>query len=445
MRDDVRVRIKTFDELASPDRLTLRFAPIGLATGGALTPADAAEFQQEVIASCDLAENVADSTKQSFERLRELHAYGVLFYDAFTIAGDLTSMVAELALRERFIEFYGGDIPFRDQKTGAALRLLATNFGEVDRAFRKGGTHRKGNWAVRISDDAELEFRGSMTDLLAWARAAGLLPGQRSRPRDALLVDMRNSVAHPDFHRYGPVESALAIRDLAELINQLWGCPTQSGRLFPADRERSAIVIAWCSTTLTIIRPDQLIELEDPEVWTCVVIQAVPDDPHIWDFDARIERTHFPAELLAGPRTVAQTLDWIGTTDLASDVIGHLDRLFVVQIDGSSVRGPWRPEVALGLTPREEVGRWLLLRADHPADAYAYGRWVAACADWPDVEKDIASAVPDGQTSVVTPLAASDDWRDIATKLAEEFGLTEGRQPPPVRVPSMWDLGAGRM
>ncbi|GAC1381843.1 MAG: hypothetical protein NVSMB48_10730 [Marmoricola sp.] len=437
------MRIKSFEELASPDDLTLRFAPLGLALGGALTPADAADFQQHAIASCDLADNVADGTRQSFERLRELHSYGVLFYDAFTVAGDLTSTVAELALRERFVEFYGAEIPLRKRGTGELSPLPASNYGEVDRAFRTGGSHRKGNWGLPIDGAEDFEFRGSMTDLLAWARAVGLLPGQRSRPRDALLVDIRNSVAHPQFHRYGPVESAMSIRDLAELINQLWGHPTDGGRHFPAPREREAFVIAWSSRQVAIIRPQHLADLEDPDDWKCIVIQAVADDPHIWDFDSEVERTHYPADLLAGPAPVAQTLVWIGTADLEIDVIGHLDRIFVTQIDGTSVAGPWRPEVALNLSAAEHGRRWLLLRADHPSDAYAYTRWAATCADWSDVEKDITGSAPEGQTSVVTPLAAFDDWGAMTTRLADDFGISGGRRPESVRVPSMWELGPG--
>ena len=52
------MKIKTFDELATPDQRALAFTPMGLSTMGLLKPEDAATFQQQVIAHCDLAENV---------------------------------------------------------------------------------------------------------------------------------------------------------------------------------------------------------------------------------------------------------------------------------------------------------------------------------------------------------------------------------------------------
>jgi hypothetical protein len=68
---------------------------MGLSTGGKISPEDAAEFQQRCIATADLVSVVPESTRQSFERLRTLHSYGVLCYDAFTVAGDLSWVVPE--------------------------------------------------------------------------------------------------------------------------------------------------------------------------------------------------------------------------------------------------------------------------------------------------------------------------------------------------------------
>ena len=42
-----------------------------------------------------------------------------------------------------------------------------------------------------------------------------------------------------------PIESANAIRELAEIINQLWGHRTPGGRLFPGPLELEPIVISW--------------------------------------------------------------------------------------------------------------------------------------------------------------------------------------------------------
>ena len=87
------MNIRTFAELTTPDERSLRFTPLGLATGGKLSSENAAEFQQRCIAAADLVPAVPEGVRSRFERLRTLHSYGVLFYDAFTLADDLTWVV----------------------------------------------------------------------------------------------------------------------------------------------------------------------------------------------------------------------------------------------------------------------------------------------------------------------------------------------------------------
>src|SRR5712692_741452 len=83
--------IRTFAELTAPDERSLRFTSLGFATGGKkLSSESAAEFQQRSIAAANLVSAVPEGTRSSFERLRTLHAYGVLCYDLFTVVDDLT-------------------------------------------------------------------------------------------------------------------------------------------------------------------------------------------------------------------------------------------------------------------------------------------------------------------------------------------------------------------
>lgn len=63
----------------------------------------------------------------TFERLRLLHAYGVLAYDMFTAADDLAHLVMEQALRDRFVEFHQGLVPFEDAH-GTVHEVPATSF-----------------------------------------------------------------------------------------------------------------------------------------------------------------------------------------------------------------------------------------------------------------------------------------------------------------------------
>jgi hypothetical protein len=91
----VAMDIRTFAQLTTLDERSLSFTPLGLATGGKLSPENAAEFQQRSIVATDLVPAVPEGTRSSFERLRTLHAYGVLCYDLFTVVDDLTWIVLE--------------------------------------------------------------------------------------------------------------------------------------------------------------------------------------------------------------------------------------------------------------------------------------------------------------------------------------------------------------
>ena len=91
-----------------------------------------------------------------------------------------------------------------------------------------------------------IRFDGMLDSLLRWAHQEGLLPGQRSRARDRFLRDMRDYVAHgAGDHLLMPVDSARAISDAAEIINQLWGVATPGGRLYPAPIRQEVQLVGW--------------------------------------------------------------------------------------------------------------------------------------------------------------------------------------------------------
>jgi hypothetical protein len=159
------MEIKSFEELTTPDERTLAFTPLGLSTMGLLKPEDAADFQQQVIAHCDLADDVTEGTRNSFERLRTLHSYGVLCYEAYTVSQDLAWLLLEQALRERFLEFHNHVVPLVSAKTGDQVPLPANDFSVVDDAFRRGGSHAKGKWTLLLTNGSTMEFSGSMGQL----------------------------------------------------------------------------------------------------------------------------------------------------------------------------------------------------------------------------------------------------------------------------------------
>jgi hypothetical protein len=153
-----------------------------------------------------------------------VHAYGLLCYDLFTVVDDLSWVVLEQALRERFIQFYGGQIPLTG-KHGDGI-LPVSDFAEVNEAFRPRGSHAKG-WRLRPQAGKSTSMPLSLGPLLRWARSEGLLHGQRNRVREGDLFErMRNAFAHGSgFKIVMPGESSSSICEIAELINRLWGMP----------------------------------------------------------------------------------------------------------------------------------------------------------------------------------------------------------------------------
>jgi hypothetical protein len=191
------VDIKSLEELRQPDQRTLRFAPLGLAMGGTMHPEDAAVFQQEVISHAELVPGVAEGTRNTFERLRMLYAYGVLCYDMFTAVEDLAHLVIEQALRDRILEFYGGSVPFEDA-SGQPHPVEASRYEELYEEIRKANRLRRPQrWRLKLRRTGELiYFDGMLDSLLRWARGEGLLRGQRNRQLEPLLKSFRNHVAH---------------------------------------------------------------------------------------------------------------------------------------------------------------------------------------------------------------------------------------------------------
>lgn len=340
--------IRTFAELTTPDERSLRFTPLGLATGGMLSPENTAEFQQRSIAAADLVPAVPEGTRSSFERLRTLHAYGVLCYDLFTVVADQTWVVLEQALRERFIEFYGEVIPLVRSRDGAESTFPASDFEAINEAFRRGGSHA--GWQLRLRNQGPpMRLPLTLHPLLGWARQERLLHGQRNRRvEEELLHRIRNGFAHGGGFRVDmPIHSARRICDLAEIINRLWGVMTPGGRLYPAPLQRDVLVIGWSPTWLTreggsleVMHADQLAEQTEADDWMYLVVLGVWNDHRLWDFDARYEFTMYPADLLWGPGTRMDALAWLEATAPVGDEVDYLDRVFAVHRHDGRVYPP---------------------------------------------------------------------------------------------------------
>jgi len=421
------MRIRALDELAKPDERTLLFTPWGLSMGGHLSVEDALAFQQQAISACDLVGAVPEGTRQVFERLRELHIYGVLSYDMFTVADQQAPLVLDLALRERFMAYYKLDGVPLVSKTRGNDRLRVSSFEDLYEALNHG-SHRKGGWKLDL-DAGPIPFRGSFGELFRWARKVGLLHGQRNRRIEQALVKLRNYSAHPGGHIVvSPVESARAIRDTAEIINRLWGHATPGGRLFPAPIQQEIIAVGWDQGG------DQLVQFRahpgregvDPAK-SYVLLRAVEHDPDLWEYDSHFETTAYPAELLWGPGLWAEAEDWLVEHRPQPGETEYLDRLFLVRTFERQVERPRRPEVALGLSTQELVGTWHLIRADHPSAAFGHVRGPGG-----NPNPDCAREGPCSRCAVEA--VSVGPWEQVAGYLTDFDPIAL----PSISVPSKW-------
>ena len=429
-----RVETKTFDQLITPDPRTLPFSPLGFLPG-TVTSELATELQQEAIGWCDLRENVPEQTRLAFERLRAVHTYGVLCYELFTVAADLSLLVFEQALGERFVALYDGRIPLA-AKDGTEDVFVVRGFDEIYGALNRRGSHAKGGWQVRLRSGATMPLTGTLDQLFTWARAEGLLPGQRSRYLHQLLVKMRHSVAHPHgFHVNMPNESQRSIAELSEIVNQLWGNPTPGGRLYGGPIKREVRAVGWDERTSIHAPANILDRVPDGRDLTYLILLVPAAEMNPWwdvhQFDTRFEATSLPCDLLWGPGSLSEAVSWLKDAQPTGDEIQYLDRPYLVRVRADRVDLPRRPRVAAAMG-HEPGDLWHLICADYPSDAFVHVRNLAQLG-----------TAADCSTTGECPVCAVTTWAtgDLADVLAaaQSRGVDVTPQSPlDVRVPARW-------
>jgi hypothetical protein len=363
-------------ELQRPDELTQRFTPYGLGISVQLSPEGAARFQTAVIAQAVLADDVPQDVRDNFERARKLHRYGVLEYEFFTVASDYALLVLEGALRVRFVSHYRGDIPVL--RRGLEEKLIARSFDDV----RKGAR----NAQLRSADRTVQPVPLGTGALLDWARRERLLTGTRTRAVDRALADLRNHAAHPvTYTLTGPPTSAGTIRDVAEVVNKLWGHDTAGGRLFPAPllREPRVAALAPGRAAATEMRLDQVAAVSDEmRGWEYVVVLAVEGQdlteigPDGLGFAHRpgFQTTSFPCEeLWRGTWHDLVAAIEAGEFSSRGDTVEHLDRLFFIRTSNDDVDYARSAHDLLTLS-EAPPGDWYAVCADSPWDAWLHLR-----------------------------------------------------------------------
>ena len=208
-----------------------------------------------------------ESTRNSYDRVRAIYAYGAFCYDLYTVAGNQARLVLEQALRERFLRFYGGTVTFIDG-TGCQHEVTAERFSEL---FDQDSPLVKRGWLLKLrSGRKPIRFNGMLASLLRWAREEGLLGGQRDRRQDKYRVIFRNYAAHSEYHREMPDDAAAEIFHLSELINQIWGAPVVS------QVRREVVALAWTDNAITYgLAEGFLVDERLPDA-TCVIVRADP-------------------------------------------------------------------------------------------------------------------------------------------------------------------------
>ncbi len=312
-----------------PDDRTLVFLPGGLGVGVQMAPQTAAEYWVSIADRLALHTDVADETRRAFGDLVGILPYGVLHYEIFTLVHDRALFVLEQALRDRLAAY-----------------------GPVSR-------------------------QAGLATLLKQARSRGLLAGQYTRVVEKAIKNLRDGIAHRSgYHLLAPPIAARGLRDLAEIINHLWGHGTPGGRLYPLPLTRRTVVLAWDAATRSTA--SSLAEnLLDPSGWEefadFAIVQAPwPSAPDLHDYDAWFETTALPVDYRWGPGPRAAAIDWLAQHPPVTDTAAVLGRRFLIRAANERLWWPIRVLAAAGLPPDRRGGKWYLVGADSPAAAFTH-------------------------------------------------------------------------
>jgi hypothetical protein len=257
------------------------------------------------------------------------------------------------------------------------------DYHEALRAARR--RHEK----LRLRTTPDEGLPRGYSELYGWARRRELLIGQRNVGVFGSLVRLRNDVAHPERHMIDMPPSVFRfLRDVAEIINRLWGHDTEGGRHFPKPiprRARAAALSPDQSAAVTFGSLAQLRIKSDRRDWTyAVFLAAAEEDLIAFDFQSPgrhrfaylpgFQLTSYPMRQLWGPGSwndLIQVIDRF-SDDAPADEVTFLDRTFYVRrTSDGAVEYPRDRLDVLGAKLADESAVWEVLRADFPDDAFA--------------------------------------------------------------------------
>lgn len=216
------------------------------------------------------------------------------------------------------------------------------------------------------------------------------------------------------------------LRDVAEIINRLWGHDTEGGRLFPKPIPRWARAAALSPDRQAAITFGSLANVRvesDHREWTYPVFLAPTDEDLIaFDFQSPgyqrfayipgFQMTNYPVQLLWGPGLWDDLIQHIeGFSDKAPvDQVSFLDRTFYARrTSRGAIEYPRDRSDVLAANLADESAVWNVLRADFPADAFV------AVRDHLD-----PSTMTPGNATLIAPLSGD----AAARRHAETLGNT---------------------
>ena len=349
------MELRSLEELREVEEVVRRLTPMGFSNVGMMSVEDTIEYQQETIAAADLVPAVPEQTRKSFERLRVLHTYGALCYDLYTVASDQSLIVLELALAERFVEFYGGSVQLAK---GQQVETIPCDTYQA--VFDALQGHGRFPACGRMAPASQHRGQASQVQRLpvGFVRVGEERgPSTRSAEPPAGAPDCQDAQRRRPCAGYRvttPIDSARAIWHTAELINQLWGSPTTGGQRYPGPVSREVLAIGWNGDppdNWTLLRASDQFEHARSELrdWTFLLVRGVENDEGLWNFHSRFEFTGFPTDYLYGPCSYLEALKWIKSSELERDGAVYLDRLFLVRIIADGVEWSRRPELFAAL------------------------------------------------------------------------------------------------
>jgi hypothetical protein len=170
------------------------------------------EKQYEIVSKyCELQGEIPEDVRSYFNAVISLYLYGWLYYPFYTLANFLSSVVVEMALRERF--------PWRPSHVGEDRRGLKMLLKEAKAA---GLLRDEGLPTLENARANAEQVRQELNEFMS----------QQTEPKpkvpyvDVLietLPKIRNSFAHPDMHEIlAPGQALNGLILAAEIINQLW-------------------------------------------------------------------------------------------------------------------------------------------------------------------------------------------------------------------------------